>query len=366
MFLTLKRNLIWNAMESRRRTPLEATVGETPRSCRSAKLRKLSQTSVWIVAGLVAGFSLTGFLGDWWWMFDLTCHFRSQYAALLLVCGGVGLLLGMVRHALVCGVFAALNLTQIVPLYWPAGADPTSGKTWRLVHLNLYYNNPTPHKALHFLEEAQADVVVLSEITPALEQELAPLHAVYGYRQAVVHEGGRGIALWSRSPWDQVEIKHFVSEESPAVAAVFPGENRPWTLLGVHAPWPLGNRLTTLRNQEFQALARWAATLQSSDLVVLGDLNCTSWSSHFGDLLHRSGLRDGRQGFGLRPTWPAWFWPLSIPIDHCLISKELLITRHEVGPDVGSDHFPLVVEFAAKRPETRRLKLERHPLGSHD
>jgi len=297
------------------------------------------------VVYLVAGLSIAGFLGAWWWLFDLTCHFRSQYAAILVGCATLCLLLRAFRHALACGVFVALNLTQIVPLYWPTDAIQTSEKTWRIAYLNLYYKNPTPEKALRFLEDTQADVIVLSEITPGLEQALAPLHAAYAYREGVIHEGGRGLALWSRLPWDKVEIKHFVSEESPSVAATFAGEKKPWTLIGVHAPWPLGDKLASSRNQEFHGLARFAAE-QAGDVVVLGDLNCTSWSSHFGEMLRAGGLRDGRQGFGLKPTWPAWFWPLGIAIDHCLVSKELVVRNLEVGPDVGSDHYPIVVDLS--------------------
>jgi endonuclease/exonuclease/phosphatase (EEP) superfamily protein YafD len=186
-------------------------------------------------------------------------------------------------------------------------------------------------------------------LTPHLAQALAPLHSAYGFREGVLHQGGRGIALWSRLPWDKVEVMHFVSDVSPSVAATFAGAKHSWTLIGVHAPWPNGSELSENRNQEFRALARFAAE-RSGNVVVLGDLNCTSWSAHFGELLQTGDLRDGRLGFGLRPTWPVAFWPLAISIDHCLVSRNLSVIRHEVGPDIGSDHYPLVVEFSEKRP----------------
>jgi len=36
---------------------------------------------------------------------------------------------------------------------------------------------------------------------------------------------------------------------------------------------------------------------------------------------------------------------LLIPIDHCLHSREVRIVRKQIGPDVGSDHYPVVVDF---------------------
>jgi endonuclease/exonuclease/phosphatase (EEP) superfamily protein YafD len=74
---------------------------------------------------------------------------------------------------------------------------------------------------------------------------------------------------------------------------------------------------------------------------VVGDLNATPWSS---------GLRIATaSGLGFRSLQPAWTptWQagsvFAIPIDHALGTAPLVITRRMVGPDLGSDHRPLVV-----------------------
>ncbi len=51
-------------------------------------------------------------------------------------------------------------------------------------------------------------------------------------------------------------------------------------------------------------------------------------------------------GFGLKPTWPTSLPLLMIPLDHCLLSPGLRVTSFEVGPRVGSDHLPVLVEIA--------------------
>jgi endonuclease/exonuclease/phosphatase (EEP) superfamily protein YafD len=40
---------------------------------------------------------------------------------------------------------------------------------------------------------------------------------------------------------------------------------------------------------------------------------------------------------------PAW---AGIPIDHALATPEFTATAFTVGPDLGSDHRPIVAEFA--------------------
>ena len=36
---------------------------------------------------------------------------------------------------------------------------------------------------------------------------------------------------------------------------------------------------------------------------------------------------------------------LTIPIDHCLISRDITVSNLYVGPDLGSDHLPLVADL---------------------
>jgi endonuclease/exonuclease/phosphatase family metal-dependent hydrolase len=47
---------------------------------------------------------------------------------------------------------------------------------------------------------------------------------------------------------------------------------------------------------------------------------------------------------GLQWSWPVGLWPLALPIDHCLVSEKVEVVDRWMGPDVGSDHYPLVVD----------------------
>jgi len=89
-------------------------------------------------------------------------------------------------------------------------------------------------------------------------------------------------------------------------------------------------------------------TVANTPLLLLGDLNVTPWNHHFKKLLRHTGLKDSTQGYGVQPTWPTYYPWLWIPIDHCLYSSSIHVVGRKVGEHVGSDHYPVIIDFAIK------------------
>ncbi|MBW1762831.1 MAG: hypothetical protein JRJ64_15305 [Deltaproteobacteria bacterium] len=79
------------------------------------------------------------------------------------------------------------------------------------------------------------------------------------------------------------------------------------------------------------------------------------WNHHFRRLLKRTGLRDSSQGRGVQPTWPTHNPLLRIPIDHCLHSEGIHVVQKKIGPAVGSDHYPVIVDFTMATEDTEAL-----------
>ena len=86
-----------------------------------------------------------------------------------------------------------------------------------------------------------------------------------------------------------------------------------------------------------------------SPVIVTGDFNATPWSTPYREFLARSELCDSRAGFGIEATFPADSLILRIPIDHLLASCSIGIADRRVGPDVGSDHLPIIVELVVPK-----------------
>ncbi len=131
----------------------------------------------------------------------------------------------------------------------------------------------------------------------------------------------------------------------PSILAEFDLRGNRFFLIGTHAVPPTSSEYAAMRNKHLSAISEIVARLDAP-VLLLGDLNVSPWSYHFGQLIRESGLRDGSRGHGIQPTWPVHMFPLLIPIDHCLYSPGIDIVNKMVGAHVGSDHYPVIVDFA--------------------
>jgi endonuclease/exonuclease/phosphatase (EEP) superfamily protein YafD len=122
---------------------------------------------------------------------------------------------------------------------------------------------------------------------------------------------------------------------------------RALTLVGTHPVPPVNRQYVQWRDRQVEALARFSGTA-TTPLVLAGDLNMTERSPGFARLLREGRLRDSRVGFGVHATWPVRLQPFLIPLDHCLVSPDVTVLDRRVGPAVGSDHYPVVVDLALR------------------
>jgi endonuclease/exonuclease/phosphatase (EEP) superfamily protein YafD len=290
--------------------------------------------------------TLLGCLGRFSWWMELYSHFRWQYAAGLFAGALYFLCHRRKRLALATAGLASVNLYIASPqlLVWP-GVEAGDGRTIRLAMANLHKRNRDVESVLRFVEREDPDVLVVVEFTPEWNGRLLPLTASYRHSFLLPRDDSFGIGLFSKHPVLSREVLEYAGEIYPSIAARVEVSGRPLLIVGAHPPAPRDPRVYRYRNRIYAGLAGLARTTRDP-LVILGDLNSTPWGSSFRRLIEDGGLGDSSEGRGLQWSWPAGFWPFAIPIDHCLVSRDLRITNRYMGPDIGSDHYPLVVDLA--------------------
>ena len=289
--------------------------------------------------------SIAGFWGRTWWLFDLASHFRWQYALFLLASALVFLFGKQPKAAGGAAAFALVNLALIAPLYLRLQPASQERPVYRLLFANVLQPNHSYGLLRDLISQAEPDLIVLVEANRAWLEELGSIRQDYPYWHSQTREDHYGVALISRIPIAEAETRAFGGAGVPSIIASFLLEGKPLTVIGTHPPPPKSALKERYRNEQLTQLADFART-QKGQLLLCGDLNLSPWSPYFRSLLHNSGLHDSARGFGLQLTWPVEQPFLRLPIDHCLVSPGIEIRARRVGPSIGSDHFPLILDFS--------------------
>jgi endonuclease/exonuclease/phosphatase (EEP) superfamily protein YafD len=240
-------------------------------------------------------------------------------------------------------ITAGINVLTILPIYWPMPNGSAGGTQFRIVSFNVLHKNLEHEQVLTFLHAQPADLVLLMEVSDGWANVVEGLYDLYPHRHVALRDDHRGIALLSRIPWREVQIVELGHAAVPAVVARFEIDQQPVVLVGAHPFTPDTRQSAMQRNEQLEEIAKLIRAEKNAAIVV-GDLNTTSFSPCFRDLLAVTGLRDSRQGRGIQASWgPVPF--LEIAIDHCLVSPEIAILQRRVGPHLGSDHRPVIVDL---------------------
>ncbi len=86
--------------------------------------------------------SITGFAGRYWWLLDITSHFRVQYLFLLVVLILILSLARKFKTAAILALFAFVNLYFILPAYFPSNGNMrNSGNDHKVLLLNVNTSN---------------------------------------------------------------------------------------------------------------------------------------------------------------------------------------------------------------------------------
>lgn len=296
----------------------------------------------------LAVMSLAAFLGRWVWWLDVLANFRAQYVVGLAV---LGLVIAMSRWRktgyTVLGV-ALVNLIVVLPLYIGSPAEGAVGRSSiRVMSFNLLSTNESYPDVIEYIESADPDLVLLHEASRPWE--VAMESAEFGYE--IVRPRSEdlifGTLVLVKAQSVEAISYGFAASAARAVELTYIPEG--WTdslsVLGTHPLAPTDRERADLRDAQLGFAGEWAAS-QTGAFIVVGDLNATPWSWPFRRLMESTELRNSQRGFGLQPSFSAESnLLLRVPIDHLLHSPALEVTDRELGPDLGSDHFPLLVDL---------------------
>lgn len=291
--------------------------------------------------------TLAGFFGEHWYWFDICDHFRMQYIVILILMAIMSLLGQQFLWAFIAFGFMAINIFWITPIFMRSSRHIKSESEFRLFLSNILRRNRSYQKLLNEIKVNKPDVIALVEVDQPWLDAIQPLAQEYPTWCVEPHHDNFGLAIISRFPTTNCQVSYLSEKGNPILVANLIINGNPMRIIVVHPPPPKNGPDNRYRNQEIELLAEFVD--DAIPTILCGDFNISPWAMPFRLLQRKSNLVDSTRGFGFQPTWPVnRFW-LRVPIDHCLASPEIDVINRKIGKDIGSDHFPVIVDFAFKK-----------------
>jgi endonuclease/exonuclease/phosphatase (EEP) superfamily protein YafD len=259
---------------------------------------------------------------------------------------GVGALsLKMKKEAIAGLAFFLLSGIGLVKYYVPIDKVDSVADI-KILSINLLSSNNNSDEVLDFIINEDPDLIVLQEVNQKWDTYLSSLGSTFPFKLTEIREDNFGLVVLSKVELIDPEKIILSNSGVPSFYFKINMDSKETHFIATHPLPPIGTDYFDYRNEQFTNLNKMVKRLNGSK-VLIGDLNTTSFSPNFNRIIEGTSLRDSRLGFGLQPSWNAQIPFISVTIDHILISKEIMVTNRMVGPDIGSDHFPVIIKIGS-------------------
>ena len=336
------------------------------RSWRNSSSNRRASYSLFAAIIVTTLLSIIGSFG-WQALLELLSHFKLQYFCLNLLLFGL-LFLTRQRTLILISVFClAINVLEIAPWYIPQPAlGSNNSAQLRVLSSNVNVQNKNYSKVLSLVRKEKPDIAIFMEIDENWVNQLNSLKDILPSSVVKANRYNLGIAVYSKRNLEDGSIAFLGGTNNPSIVGTLNINGDNLSLIATHPPPPKPGALFHVRNRQLDEIGQYIKSL-STKVVMTGDFNITMWSPYYKRFMSKTGLKNSRQGFGLLPTWPIKTnYPpyakipsfltglLSIPIDHCLISPDIKVAKIRTGPNVGSDHRPLIVDLVIPASRDRK------------
>lgn len=228
-------------------------------------------------------------------------------------------------------------------------AKPARGESaLKVMVANVLMSNRRSDLLLAQIRRCNPDLVVAVETDQWWSDEISVLSDIYPHAVELPQDDTYGMVIRSRVPLVETRVEALVKPEIRSVhtGVELPDGRTAW-LHAVHPkpPFPDEAEDSTGRDAELLIVGRRVSE-RGGPTVVLGDLNDVAWSRTTKLFQRESGLLDPRIGRGFFSTFHAKHWWMRWPLDHVFFSEHFRLREMKrLGP-IGSDHFPIFVEFS--------------------
>lgn len=354
------------------------------------------------LGALAAGaLGLAAFAGPDYWLSDNMSFFLMQYLAAGLAGCLVGLLGMLLRHrfALLYRTLWSIGFITLVLLAGLTGnrtlahtrdLGPLAEEQQKIkvISINLEHLFLGDKILQDFLESEKPDILVLQETIWGLQAQRwkklglpvgsLGMHGFPGYVEVGTLGG---VVIYSRFPVLERETRVVRGLPQPGESVYYDADREilsvtldtgetPLHVVGIHPDSPRTFERWLDKRAYLDEVDRFLGELtaqNAGNILAIGDWNSSPWSGRFQQTLALHDLGTAYPG-----GWPQnsrfFFdyrlrWVLGAPVDQFMVTRGIDVSSVALGPDIGSDHVPLIVEIGLPKASQASPAASASPSG---
>jgi endonuclease/exonuclease/phosphatase (EEP) superfamily protein YafD len=222
-------------------------------------------------------------------------------------------------------------------------------RTFSLMLANVLMKNDKADAFLEIVKEADPDILLAMETNKWWIEQLGPLREKYPHQVEYPLDNTYGIALYSKYPLDNTQIKFLSKEKVPSIHTLVKlTGGQTFMLYAIHPVPPKPSKHPDNVGEKEVALEKIGKLVAQREgpTMVAGDFNDVAWSNTSRLFDNNSRLSDVRIGRGMYHSFDATSMFMRWPLDHVYVSEEFRVQELKRLPKYGSDHFPVLIRLA--------------------
>jgi endonuclease/exonuclease/phosphatase (EEP) superfamily protein YafD len=286
----------------------------------------------------------------WWirgWDFP-----RVQIAGMAAIVAGLALFvddplrLGIILAMVASGIYQAWRIYPFTPL---AREDISLAERHdddiRCLAINVEMGNDRYDDVARVIREVDADIVFLMETDQTWVDRMEDALSRYDTIHREPLDNYYGLVWATRLKVGKVETVQLTVEKTPTLFALLEDRaGRAFRFVGLHPKPPVPGVDTEERDAQTLYAACFARDTDEP-VVIMGDFNDAAWSDTAYRFTHAGRYMDVRAGRGFYSSFHARYWWFRCPIDQLYVTEGVAVSHFEIGPYVGSDHFPVIARL---------------------
>lgn len=304
-------------------------------------MKKLVYILTLVGLSVLVAFVLIGFFQNIDPLFDSFSHFRIHFLVTMLLLLSFLFILKNGKMRYFTTSFIVVIIVYLYSLIGTFNTVPTIQyrQNIKMMQYNLRFDNKNMDKVQKFLINNPVDIATFQEVTLAHKEKLEALKPQYPYQEYCQFMSVGGTMILSKFPFTD---KGNCLQGDGLVWREVDAQGKKISLVSLHLHWPYPHG----QYEQVTLLSKELARIHSSK-VIAGDFNAAPWS-HTVERIATASNTDIVDGvrWSIRVDTPVMgVW---LPIDHILVSDDLIVNEIKAGENLGSDHLPMLTTIHVK------------------